>query len=122
MWINTCFFQCELTKCNTFDERIEGLLTLLPNTTQYSDSALKKIILDIQKRVSIVNRYEPNVGKVRSEVVLYKPTEISVKGEKEDYGLSDFVQGAVSVRYFEGNHFTILKNSDLRTSLNEFLL
>lgn len=56
--------------------------------------------------------YRPTYSKITSKLVLCKPTERSVAADDEDYGLCEFAED-VKIRYFTGNHFSMLKNVDL---------
>lgn len=90
-------------------------LSATENTDYY-----KNLIRKIQQRTKAVLDYAPTFRKIRSKVVLFKPTERSVQGESEDYGLSE-VSDDVTVRCVPGNHATVLRSVELREAIAQQL-
>ena len=50
---------------------------------------------------------------VQSPILLVRPTEVSVVDIEEDYDLSRYTDGNVSLKFVEGNHITMLDNPKL---------
>lgn len=75
----------------------------------------------IQKRTIAAMNYIPSFTQIHSKIILFKPTEQSVQGETEDYGLSD-VATDVTVQSIVGNHATILKSDEISKTISKELL
>lgn len=75
----------------------------------------------IQKRTTAAMDYTPTFTQIHSRIVLFKPTEQSVQGETEDYGLSE-VASDVTVHTIAGNHATILKSDEISELIAKELL
>lgn len=80
-----------------------------------------RTVTDIQRRLLAVKQYNPSYAKIKSQVYLFKPKVTFIPEEEEDYCLSELTELPVEVRYFEGDHFTMLQNLELGHAINECL-
>lgn len=60
-----------------------------------------------------------NVVKIKSPIVLVRPTDAVVTDIDEDYELKKFTEGLVTLKFMEGNHQSILENPKLIDVINE---
>ncbi|XP_017769936.1 PREDICTED: fatty acid synthase-like [Nicrophorus vespilloides] len=74
-----------------------------------------QLILNIVK--SILN-YKNFQDKLKSEVVLFKPTVAIINDIAEDYNLNALCENTVRIVTFDGDHRTILSNSSMHKELN----
>lgn len=88
----------------------------------FSPESLKQLVKDILRRLVAVNQYEPLFSKVKSQVYLFRPKNVTVPFEAEDYCLSELAQLPIIIRYFEGNHLTMLQDPKLGEAIHEYLL
>lgn len=110
------FFQEKLRGSPKDDEKIENFLNSLPDT-DYS----KGTALDVQRRMSAVKHYQPSFAKIKSPVYLFTPKVAFEPEEVEGYCLLEHTEYPVEVKYLEGDHFTILQDSELGRAINECL-
>jgi len=60
-----------------------------------------------------------NIVKIKSPIVLVRPTDAIVSDIDEDYELPRCTEGLVTLKFIDGNHQTILENSKLIDIINE---
>lgn len=60
-----------------------------------------------------------NFVKIRSPIVLVRPTDAIVSDIDEDYELQRYTEGLVTLKFIDGNHQTILENPKLIDIINE---
>lgn len=60
-----------------------------------------------------------NVVKIKSPIVLVRPTDAIVSDIDEDYELQRYTEGLVTLKFIDGNHQSILENSKLVDIINE---
>lgn len=128
-------FQSQLAQKTSWLSKVDLLLDLLPNDVKstYSDIYLKKILLAILNRVKAVYKYGNNVDvennnnnniissvKLKSKIILVRPSLASFKGIADDYELSNIAENPVIVRTVEGDHFKVLENEEITNIINEF--
>lgn len=65
--------------------------------------------------------YESKIGKLKSNIKLYKPTVSTVVDLAEDFNLGQFSEEKVEIKYFDGNHVSILDNPELAKEINKDL-
>lgn len=59
--------------------------------------------------------------KIRKNLII-KTRRAHVSSCSYDYGVSEFVENPVKVEFFQRNHFTILKNSNLADTINTLFM
>lgn len=85
------------------------------------DESLKyqrALAICLYKRIKAITKYESTIN-IKSKVILFKPTVVSITLPDEDYGLSKYCNKPVEVRVFDGNHVSILENDDVASAINE---
>lgn len=60
-----------------------------------------------------------NIVKIKSPIVLIRPTDAIVSDIDEDYELPRYTEGLVTLKFIDGNHQSILENSKLIDVINE---
>lgn len=104
----------------TWESRLEKLLELSSDQYLYSTEYLRKMANCLFQRIKMVINYKfESCTMLRSPITLVRPTEISIVDVEEDYGIHKLTSGTTSVKYVEGNHFTMLDNSKLIQILND---
>ncbi|XP_030748839.1 fatty acid synthase-like [Sitophilus oryzae] len=106
-----------LSNCRNFDERLT-LAEKIVTTENIPLSNMKEITISSYKRLKATVSWKPTF-KLKSKVVLCKAKLSSVEVKDEDYGLGKISQYPVLVKEFDGNHVTVLENSDLANDINE---
>lgn len=93
------------------------------STAQSTKDDIKNALVLLYKRTAAVLDYSPNFNKIKSTVKLYRPTEQVVPSNIEhDYGLQKLVENTIEVQFIEGNHISMLQNSNLCNAINGLLL
>lgn len=73
-------------------------------------------------RIMALRNYKPTYEYIKSQLVLFKPTEVTYKTDLEDFGLSRISKKTVPVYTLEGNHSTIIGNEELTKVINAGLV
>uniref|UniRef100_A0A336LXI7 CSON005087 protein n=1 Tax=Culicoides sonorensis TaxID=179676 RepID=A0A336LXI7_CULSO len=96
------------------------LISTLAEHFKFSEEYCTEIIDSIASRIKLMANAEeePLRGKIRSDIVLVRPTDITLKVMSEDYGLSKYTEGKIDVKVLQGNHSTILENEGLLKIIN----
>lgn len=91
--------------------------------TTHSLDNFKRGLRNFYMRSIGVLNYVPSYQKIKSKVILYRPTEVFMRPDAEnDYGLSEMVEEPVEVNFFEGGHTTVLKNTTLSDAINKLFV
>lgn len=87
---------------------------------KYSEEYCREIVDSIVSRIKLMANAEeePSRGKIRSDIVLVRPTDLAFNVKQEDYGLAKYTEGKVEVKVLEGNHSSILENTGLVNIIN----
>lgn len=94
--------------------------------TKYSVEYIKRLA------VAITNRLKAIIGlnlegdaisdvmesKLKSPITLIRPTQASFTVIDEDYRLQKYTEQPINIKYVEGNHLTVLENSELTDIIN----
>lgn len=109
-----------LEKCKTDEERFNTFAKYFTaQNSTLSLANLKILYTTIYKHLVIIKKYEVStVPRIKSPVILLKPTIPSAPEAEEDYGLHK-ITSDVTVQYVEGSHITILKNSKVIAAINK---
>lgn len=110
-----------LAKCESWEDKIDFLAIYSKKTeTQYSEPYLRNMMEALYNRLKIVFNYDVNSAvKIKSSITLVRPTEVAVVDIDEDYELSKYTEGSVTLKFLEGNHTTMLDNPKLALIINE---
>ncbi|GAB1862303.1 oleoyl-[acyl-carrier-protein] hydrolase [Camponotus japonicus] len=110
----------ELNKCTNWNEKLDTLSTHVPSTyTHLSVDNNKYLCTTIYERVIAVHKYDvTQLSKIKSPIILLKPTISVLPYFQEDYGLHKITEGNVEVFYIEGNHVTMMNNDKVVAVIN----
>lgn len=117
-----------LAKCTDIQEKINLVIGALSEKIKatYSIEYLKKIITAILNRLKVVvslNVEGDEINtvmdkKLKSEITLIRPTQVSFADIAEDYDLHKYTEKDVTIKYVDGNHLTVLENNELANLIN----
>ena len=111
----------EFKNLNTYEKKIMKLIEYGRENKTFSKLYAEKMIKKMFERIKMISgsdKFEEN--KLLSSITLVRPKDVSIEDIEEDYNLSKITKGKVSVRYVDGNHISILGNSDLIAAINYF--
>ncbi|XP_070148748.1 fatty acid synthase-like [Polyergus mexicanus] len=113
----------ELNKCNSWEEKLEFL-------TAYFSEEINVLTIENQKLlcstfydhiIAIQNYNITSLPRLKSSIILLKPTLTPVTFAEEDYGLHKITESAVEIHYVEGTHITMMENDKIASFINEAL-
>lgn len=110
-----------LSKCETWEDKVDFLAIYSKKAdTEYSEPYLRNMMEALYNRLKIVFSFDTkNVTKIKSSITLVRPTEVAVVDIDEDYELSKYTEGSITLKFLEGNHTTMLDNPKLSLIINE---
>ncbi|XP_025264489.1 fatty acid synthase-like [Camponotus floridanus] len=120
---NNEMLELELNKCNTWKEKLELL------TARFS-KAINVLTVENQKFlcstlydhiIAIQDYHITSLPRLKSSIILLKPTLMPITFTEEDYGLHKITESAVQIHYVEGTHITIMDNDKVVSLINETL-
>ncbi|KAL7037047.1 hypothetical protein ACKWTF_009050 [Chironomus riparius] len=104
----------------TWEDRVDRLMEMAKDQYIYSTDYLRLMANCLFQRIKMVLNYKHDPkNMMKSPVTLIRPTEISIVDVEEDYGLHKITNGIISIKYIEGNHFSMLENPKLVQIINE---
>lgn len=104
----------------TWDERVNQILELSKDQHLYSQEYLRTMTNALFSRIKMALHYDLDIiTPIKSPITLIRPSEVSVVDIDEEYGLSKYTTGTVSLKFIEGNHITMLENHKLTQIINE---
>lgn len=108
-----------LVEVKTHEARVEKFLSLMTKS-DYSDAYLNDISYGLTNRVKMVlNENEEYSGeRIKSNITLIRPSINLVVDIDNDYKLKQYTSGQVFVSFIEGNHLTMLDNTQLYQIIN----
>ncbi|XP_023312031.1 fatty acid synthase-like, partial [Anoplophora glabripennis] len=110
-----------ILKCANWDERLNFTSELIKQNTLHDVDYQRIIANGIYKRSKALMTYTPTYTKLKADIALVKPSQVSSGSLPEDYGLSTYFEKPVKIHTFEGNHITILENEATAEVINSFL-
>lgn len=121
-------FMAKLTACDQWSAKVQIVIDFVSDEfrSTYSVEYLTHIIVAVLNRLKVVvslhmgtDRLDEIVEtKLRSTITLVRPTQASFSDLGEDYGLQAYTDQPTIVHYIEGNHLSILENTDLADTIN----
>lgn len=110
-----------LAELKTWQEKINRLVEFgIKANIEYSEQYLRDMLEALFARLKIVFNYEQDQRpKLKSAITLIRPTEVAVVDIDEDYELSKHTDGAINLKFIEGNHTTMLDNEKLSQIIND---
>lgn len=110
-----------LSELKTWQEKINRMVEFgIKANIEYSEQYLRDMVEALFARLKIVFDYEQVIkSKLKSSITLIRPTEVAVVDIDEDYELSKYTDGAINLKFIEGNHTTMLDNDKLSQIVND---
>ncbi|XP_050425474.1 fatty acid synthase [Adelges cooleyi] len=103
-------YEAELYSLNTWEERLNFLISKSPEDSYYSQEYQKILLTSVYYKIQAIISYKENPnGNLKTPALLIRPDEFSLP-ITEDYGLSKYFETPVIVHFVEGNHYTMLEN------------
>lgn len=84
----------------------------------HSPQYQRKVAIAFHTRIKELKTYSPDYPKIQSTVRLFKPSTLSVTNFADDYKLGELCANLNEVKVFEGNHITIVENSEVADTIN----
>ncbi|XP_065083523.1 fatty acid synthase-like [Ochlerotatus camptorhynchus] len=108
---------------SAFEDQLEKVIELGAQQSVYSADYTRKMTKALCKRIKMAALLNLDEDQpLDLPIMLVRPTESSFADIEDDYGLSNYTTGAITQRMIEGNHSTMLENSDLVEMINSFNL
>ncbi|KAH0813343.1 hypothetical protein GEV33_009449 [Tenebrio molitor] len=107
-------------KCSDLDERCDLALTLIPSEVVDRQKLDKQAMVALYKRFKAALNYEFCHDKIRSKAYLFK-AKYPIVNEDEDYHLSMVFEHSVQVATVDGDHVTMLNQSELIKDINKLI-
>lgn len=114
-------FMESILSAGPWDAKVEKFIELTRNEHPYSDEYGRIMLNCLLERVRLtINQDFSEINRIKGEIMLVRPTEISVQDIDDDYGVSAWTEGNTKLKFLEGNHFTIMENPDLPMLINQY--
>ncbi|XP_017783102.1 PREDICTED: fatty acid synthase-like [Nicrophorus vespilloides] len=101
-----------------FKERQQIAISALPEDSARIKNVVIRMSQVILNLVKSMETYKVFQGKLKSEIVLCKPTILTVANISADYKLGELSEQPVRIVVLDGDHRTILENGKLHEELN----
>lgn len=104
-----------LSDKKTFEDRTDAFIDMMPKP-EYSKEYLKNFGYGLSNRLKMILNEDDKCGvdeQIRSNITLIRPKVHLVPDIENDYNLKQYTAGAVTVSFVEGNHLSIVDNSEL---------
>lgn len=109
-----------ISEFSSWEDRVNKLIELSQHQHVYSEPYLRKSADAFYKRLKVILAWDnKNIKKIKAPITLVRPTEVSVVDIDEDYELSKHTDGAISLKFIEGNHISMLENNKLPQIIND---
>lgn len=110
----------KLKDCPTWQTKVDKLIQFGKSQIEYSEEYMRAVSQAMYNRLKIVFEYNTeNVVKIKSPITLIRPTEVAFVEIEEDYELSRYTEGPVTLKFIEGSHTTMLDNNKLADIIND---
>lgn len=98
----------------TFEDQVDTFIEMIPKS-EYSKTYLKNFGYGLYNRTKmILNENDEQVDeRIQSNITLIRPTIHLDNDIENDYNLEQYTDGQVSVNFVEGNHLSMLDNSEM---------
>jgi surfactin synthase thioesterase subunit len=113
-------FQDKFLKCSDLEERCDLALTLIPAEVPNREKLEKQAAVALYKRFKAVINYKYSHDKIQSRAYLFK-AKYAIVTEEEDYQLSRVCEHSVQVATVDGDHVTMLNQSQLSQDINNII-
>ncbi|XP_021703368.1 fatty acid synthase [Aedes aegypti] len=110
-----------ILEITSFDDQIEKLIELGAEQSEYSPEYTRKMTKALCRRIKMAAlMYLDEDQPLDLPITLVRPTDAVFSDIEDDYGLSSYTTGAITLRMVEGNHVSMLENADLVEMINNF--
>ncbi|XP_062548542.1 fatty acid synthase-like [Armigeres subalbatus] len=106
----------------SFDDQIEKLIELGAEQSEYSPGFTKKMTRALCRRIKMTALLNLDEDQpLDLPITLVRPTDPPFSDIEDDYGLSSYTTGDITLRMVEGNHVSMLDNTALVEIINHFM-
>ncbi|KAF7275378.1 hypothetical protein GWI33_011811 [Rhynchophorus ferrugineus] len=116
--LKNCDETVKLKNGKTLDERLDIAEKCVTNKLEISNT--KSMTKGIYKRLKAMLAWQPDF-KLKSKLMLFKPEFKAIAINDDDYGLGEYTEQPVTVKTFNGNHVSMLEDSELAQEINDAL-
>ncbi|XP_062548544.1 fatty acid synthase-like [Armigeres subalbatus] len=110
-----------ILKISSFDNQIEKLIELGAEQSEYSPDYTRGMASALCRRVKMAALLNLDEDQpLDLPITLVRPTEQPFTDIEDNYGLSSYTTGEITLRVVEGNHASMLDNPDLVEIINSF--
>lgn len=109
-----------LTDQKTFEDRADAFIEMIPKR-EYSKMYLKNFGYGLYNRMRMILNENDKCEmdeRIRSNITLIRPKIHLVPDIENDYNLEQYTDGRVTVNFVEGNHLSMMDNSELYFIVN----
>ncbi|KAL6419794.1 hypothetical protein ACFW04_001324 [Cataglyphis niger] len=100
----------DLKECSTWEEKLELItVSFSEKINMLSVENQKLLCTTIYDHIIAAQDYDiSSLSRLKSSVILLKPTLTPFTFPEEDYGLHKITESAVQIHYIEGSHITMM--------------
>lgn len=108
-----------LTDKKTFEDRADTFIGMVPKS-EYSNTYLKNFGYGLSNRMKMILNENDDCtdDRIHSNITLIRPKTHLIPDIPTDYNLKQYTDGQVTVNFVEGNHLSMLDNSELYQIVN----
>lgn len=113
-------FEIIIASEKTFEDRADALINVIPKS-KHSKGFLKNFGYGLTNRLKMILNEDDKCGineRIRSNITLIRPKVHLAPDVGNDYNLEQYTDGQVVVSFVEGNHLSIMDNSELFSIVN----
>ncbi|XP_029159596.1 fatty acid synthase-like [Nylanderia fulva] len=112
----------ELNKCNSWEEKLEVFSHFSKDITALTVENRNILCSTIYNHIVAVKDYNTSsLPRLKSSIILLKPTHTPFTFFEEDYGLHKITENKVQIHYVEGSHLTMMENDKIASFINDAL-
>lgn len=110
----------DFIKLPGWDKKMARFLEFTEKQNMYSKEYGQRTILAMYNRIKMVSNLDVNsVKPIKTSITLVRPSDVSVVDIDEDYDLSKFTSGKISLKFVEGDHTSMLDSPKLSQVIND---
>jgi hypothetical protein len=112
------FYTKEIATKKTWEEKVEKIANF--DQKIYGKEYIRLVLTALSNRLKLIFRLENDfVSELDSSLTLVRPSATTVTNIEENYNLQENFRQKVQINFLEGDHFSILENSELVDLLNQ---
>lgn len=108
------------TDKKTYEDRADVFIDMIPKS-EYSKEYLKNFGYGLSNRLRMILNDDDKCKsdeRIQSNITLIRPKIDSVPDIENSYNLKQYTDGQVDVTFVEGNHLSMMENSELYSIIN----